>query len=289
MAILIGFLPAIFWGMGPVISRIFGGKPIQQLFGMTVGQVVIGLGVYLIYRPEIQMIDFLWCFIAGAAWSLAQLAQLTSFTKINVSSAMPISTGFQLIEIPLVGVIVWNEWSGSGSKLIGFASIAVLIIGIVLSSFNEDKESQNSKNMISGIIILFFSSLGYTATATLPKIGNAGGVASVLPQTLGSVVMAAVIILFLPKKQEESYVFAKPTYKSIITGLFGGLGTLAYLTSMSMNGVATAFPMTQLNVVVATLGGVILLKERKTKKESLFTIIGLILIIGSAVMISRLS
>ncbi|MGX4764149.1 GRP family sugar transporter [Holzapfeliella sp. JNUCC 72] len=288
MAILIGFLPAIFWGMGPVISRIFGGKPIQQLFGMTVGQVVIGLGVYLVYTPQIQLMDFLWCFIAGAAWSLAQLAQLTSFTKINVSSAMPISTGFQLIEIPLVGVIVWNEWSGSGSKLIGFASIAVLIIGIVLSSFNEDKQSQNSKNMISGIIILFFSSLGYTATATLPRVGNAGGVASVLPQTLGSVVMATIIILFLSKKQDVQ-VFAKPTYKSIITGLFGGLGTLAYLTSMSMNGVATAFPMTQLNVVVATLGGILLLKERKTKKESLFTIIGLILIIGSAVMISRLS
>lgn len=287
MAILIGFLPAIFWGMGPVISKIFGGKPIQQLFGMTIGQVTIGLSVYLIYRPEIQLIDFLWCFIAGAAWSLAQLAQLTSFTKINVSTAMPISTGFQLIEIPLVGVIVWNEWSAAGSKLIGFASIAILIIGIVLSSFNEDKESKNSKNMISGIIILFFSSLGYTATATLPKIGNAGGVASVLPQTLGSFVMASFIIFFLSKKQDIQ-AFAKPTYKSIITGLFAGLGTLAYLTSMSMNGVATAFPMTQLNVVVATLGGILLLKERKTKKESLFTIIGLVLIIGSAVMISRL-
>ncbi|MFN1208157.1 GRP family sugar transporter, partial [Enterococcus lactis] len=54
------------------------------------------------------------------------------------------------------------------------------------------------------------------------------------------------------------------------------------------NGVANAFPLTQMNVVVSTLGGLIILKENKNRKEIIFTVIGLIMIVVAAILIGHL-
>ncbi|MCT6859533.1 MAG: GRP family sugar transporter, partial [Apilactobacillus sp.] len=59
-------------------------------------------------------------------------------------------------------------------------------------------------------------------------------------------------------------------------------------TSLKLNGVANAFPLTQMNVVVSTLGGLIILKENKNRKEIIFTVIGLIMIVVAAILIGHL-
>ncbi len=56
--------------------------------------------------------------------------------------------------------------------------------------------------------------------------------------------------------------------------------------SANENGVATAYIITQLNVVISTLGGMYILHENKTPKEKKLTIIGLLLIVvGSMVTV----
>ncbi len=45
-----------------------------------------------------------------------------------------------------------------------------------------------------------------------------------------------------------------------------------------------AFVISQLCVVISTLGGLIFLHEKKTRKGLIFTIAGLILIIGGAML-----
>ena len=48
------------------------------------------------------------------------------------NETMPISTGLQLIGVPLVGVLIFGEWASTQAKLFGFLGILALIIGVLL-------------------------------------------------------------------------------------------------------------------------------------------------------------
>ena len=45
-----------------------------------------------------------------------------------------------------------------------------------------------------------------------------------------------------------------------------------------------AFVFTQMNVVIATIGGVLVLHEHKTRREMAFTIAGIILIVAGSIL-----
>ncbi|URL61437.1 hypothetical protein HGK75_05470 [uncultured bacterium] len=70
MNILIGLIPALFWGLMPIVVTKFGGKPVSQLMGTVYGCLIVGLISYAIIRPDISIMTFIWCFIAGAGWSI---------------------------------------------------------------------------------------------------------------------------------------------------------------------------------------------------------------------------
>ena len=289
MNLLIGFLPALLWGISPIVSTKTGGKPINQMLGAGYGQFIIGIICFLIFRPAINLTDFIWCFLGGAAWSIAQLTQFMSFRKLNVSRAMPISTGLQIIEATLAGVIFWGDWGTLMEKLIGFVSIILLILGISFTSVHDRTPINQHLDYRSGLWLLFVGSFGYTACSVFPKIPNVNGITGTLPQGFGMFAGALLIGSLYQLKHHQSIIFSKKTWENLTYGFFGALGGIFYMTSLKLNGAANAFPLTQLNVVVSTLGGVIFLHERKDHKELSFTVAGLVVIMIAAFMIARLS
>ena len=128
---------------------------------------MFGVVVTLIKRPAFNMTSFLLAMVAGAAWVVGQCGQYYSYSKIGVSETMPLSTGLQLIGVPLVGVLIFGEWPTAHAKVIGFIALALVVIGIVLSSNSDDKGSgdANAKNIafllittiVSGFIQVFQS------------------------------------------------------------------------------------------------------------------------------------
>jgi glucose uptake protein GlcU len=53
----------------------------------------------------------------------------------------------------------------------------------------------------------------------------------------------------------------------MIDGLVFSAAALTILLSKSLNGTATATTLSQTNILLATLGGLFILKERKPKRE----------------------
>lgn len=291
MQIFIAILPSILWGIGPILYTLIGGKPIQQLVGSTYGQLITGLIIYLCYMPSINGSQFFWPFIGGLAWSIAQLMQLISFKQLNVSLAMPISTGLLLIEIPLIGVMFDGDWSTSLEKILGFGALFVLLIGIIMTNFQDKKSDQLNHRHLDykgGLTRLIVGSFGYTACSVFPKITNAPGTVGVLPQSLGMCLGGVLLAFYFQHKQQINMLTAQVTMKNIFVGMLGGLGTLFYLISLQVLGPATSFPLTQMNVVVSTLGGIFILKEHKDHKELSFIVAGLILIVAANTLIAHL-
>ncbi|WP_297815314.1 GRP family sugar transporter [uncultured Lactobacillus sp.] len=277
------FIPALGWGLMPlVIASVKKSTVYNQIVGTVAASFVFGALVMLILHPAISWSLFLISALGGALWVVGQVGQYISYARIGVSETMPISTGLQLIGVPLVGVVAFGEWGSSQAKIWGFLGILVLIFGVVLTSMTDKGTAEGSKqNQVSTIILLVLTTLGYVASSSIPKALTGSGVSIFFGQTAGMVV--AVFIYTLATGNIAAWG-QKATFQSGVAGILYSVAALAYILSVQANGVNMAFVISQLCVVISTLGGLIFLHEKKTQKGLVFTLLGLVLIIAGAVM-----
>lgn len=283
-AILVGLGPLIGWGLFPTISSKIGGKPSHQIFGATVGTLIFAIALLLINGTKIPTGSALFFgILSGVAWAFGQIMSFKAFEFIGSSKTMPITTAFQLIVTSLWGAFALGNWPGTFHKVIGFIALIVIIVGATMTTYSETSTKESSANLKKAIIILAIGVIGYWGYSAAPQaVSNMNGMEAFLPQAIGMVLAAVVYSLFNIKK--ENIFKDSISYKQIISGFFFAFAAFTYLISAQpdMNGLATGFVLSQTSVVVATLTGIYMLGQRKTKKEMLITIIGLILIIVAA-------
>ena len=279
------FIPAIGWGLMPLfVAGVKKSNIYHQIVGSVLGAFLFGVVVTLIKRPAFNMTSFLLAMVAGAAWVVGQCGQYYSYSKIGVSETMPLSTGLQLIGVPLVGVLIFGEWASTQAKLFGFLGILALVVGVAFTSLTDKGTAEgNKQNQTSTMIILALTTLGYITSSSIPKALKGDGVMIFLGQTIG--MMIATFIYIVATKQLE-VLKEKESYQVIPAGVIFAIAALSYIISVQMNGVNLAFVMSQLCVVISTLGGIVFLHEQKTKKGYIYTAIGLVLIVAGAVLTS---
>ncbi|WP_270749161.1 GRP family sugar transporter [Lactobacillus amylovorus] len=279
------FIPAIGWGLMPLfVAGVKKSNIYHQIVGSVLGAFLFGVVVTLIKRPAFNMTSFLLAMVAGAAWVVGQCGQYYSYSKIGVSETMPLSTGLQLIGVPLVGVLIFGEWASTQAKLFGFLGILALVVGVAFTSLTDKGTAEgNKQNQTSTMIILALTLLGYITSSSIPKALKGDGVMIFLGQTIG--MMIATFIYIVATKQLK-VLKEKESYQVIPAGVIFAIAALSYIISVQMNGVNLAFVMSQLCVVISTLGGIVFLHEQKTKKGYIYTAIGLVLILAGAVLTS---
>lgn len=284
MYILVALIPAIMWGIIPLLVSKFGGKPNQQILGTTLGAVIFAVILYFFTTPAYTWVSFFASLTSGLFWTVGQYLQYTSFRSIGVSKAMPISTGMQLLGTSLVGVLAFQDWNTPVKLTLGFIALAIIIIGAVLTSYQQKKAGNSegaSQSLKLGIIMTVFSAIGYVIYATIGQAFHVSGWTSILPQSIGMLLLA--LILSIRNGGERR--FSKETFKNIIVGLSWSVGNLALLLSTNEVGVATSFTLSQMGVVISTLGGLFILKEKKTHRELVSVIIGVILVVIGGALI----
>ena len=289
MDIVIALLPALLWGCTPLWVHFLGGKPIQQLIGTTYGALIVGIVIYLIKRPEITVTDFLWCLLGGACWSLGQLAQYRAYGKLSVSTTSPITAGIQLVGVNVVGVLCFGSWASPSAKVIGFSAVALIIIGVFISSRTgkKDQSAADKRTFIKNVIQLILGTgIGYTACSTLPRIPHAQGWVTFPPQSIGMLLGAVLLSFCFKEYRQQKPLLSRDTFKNIFEGFNSGLGTFFYLVAMMLNGVSTAFTLSQMTPVIATFGGLVILHEHKRGKALTCTLIGLVAIVIGGIMTS---
>ena len=280
LAILIGLGPFIGWGLFPTIASKFGGKPTNQILGATMGTFIFAVVFTVVGHVSVPGgMAFLLSMISGFGWGFGQTFLFQSFTHVGSSIAMPISTALQLIVTALWGVVALGNWPGWTHKLIGLACLLVIILGATMTSWKEHKSSQSSKQLRAAIVCVVIAVVGQWLYSAAPQATNVSGASAFLPQAIGMLLTAVVYALLQLKK--HNYFKDHVSYTQIISGFFFAFGSLTYLVSArpQFNGLATAFVLSQASVILATLTGIYLLHQRKTPKEMVVTVIGLILIV----------
>ena len=105
MGILIGLVPALGWGLQALVMQKIGGKYTNKTLGMALTTIVFGIAAYFYLRPEMTAALLWGSILSGLSWSLGQILQTKSFDLLGVSTAMPVSTGEQLVLTTLLGAI----------------------------------------------------------------------------------------------------------------------------------------------------------------------------------------
>ena len=75
------------------------------------------------------------------------MLQYRSFEQIGVSNGIPISVGMQLTANAVVGTLFLGDWPTLGERILGFGAIAIIVIGIYLTTLEEKKESVSNASV----------------------------------------------------------------------------------------------------------------------------------------------
>lgn len=279
MNIVYMLLPALAWGFLPLAVARTGGRPINQIIGTALGTLIAGVLVFLIIKPTIDPLSTLLAGFAGGFWIIGQLGQYTAFRNIGVSKTMPLSTGLQLTGTSLIGVLIFGEWSTIVAKLVGSLGIVLLIVGVVLTSVQDRADSVTNSRDMNTLVMLIFTTLGYLVYNTIPRALSASGLAIFLPESIGMVVAVFIYILF---SHQLHVLQEKSSWLNIVGGLIFSVAAMTYILSVRTNGINAAFVVSQLSVVISTLGSLVFLHEQKSRREIVLTVIGLILIVAGA-------
>ncbi|MCG2500486.1 ribose transporter RbsU [Staphylococcus epidermidis] len=283
IAILIGLGPLLGWGLFPTIASKFGGRPVNQIFGATVGTLIFAIVLALFKGIGLPGgIALVFSLISGAGWAFGQIITFKAFELVGSSRAMPITTAFQLLGASLWGVFALGNWPGITNKIIGFLALLVILIGARMTVWTETKQQEYSKNLRSAVLLLLVGEIGYWIYSAAPQATDIGGFKAFLPQAIGMVIVA--VIYALMNMSKGNAFKEKVSWQQIISGFFFAFAALTYLISAqpNMNGLATGFVLSQTSVVLATLTGIFFLNQKKTSKELMITIVGLVLILVAA-------
>lgn len=274
MDILLALLPALFWGTIVLFNVKLGGGPYSQTLGTTIGALIFSIVIYFVIHPVLSPVIFIVGIVSGLFWALGQSNQLKSIELMGVSKTMPVSTGMQLVATSLFGVIVFHEWSTTISVLLGILALILIIIGIILASLGDKNEEQVEQggNFKKGILTLLVSTFGYLVYVVIARLFNVDGWSALLPQAMGMVIGG----LLLTYKHRPFNLY---TLKNILPGLIWAPGNMFLFISQPKVGVATSFSLSQMGIVISTIGGILILGERKTKRQLIGIAIGIILII----------
>lgn len=285
-AILVGLGPLLGWGLYPTIASKIGGKPVNQILGSTLGTLIFALVLAMIKGLALPSgAALFFSVLSGIGWGTAQIITFHSFTLIGSSKAMPITTAFQLLGASLWGVFYLGDWPTATAKMIGFTALAVIILGAWMTVWSEHKTPENKSALTKAVVLLAVGEIGYWLYSAAPQQAKIDGMHAFLPQAIGMVLAAVVYAIMMTVKGKERSPFVEAvSYKQVFSGFFFAFAALTYLISAQpdMNGLATGFILSQTSVVLATLTGIWFLGQKKTSKEMVVTVCGLILILGAA-------
>lgn len=283
IALLIGLGPLLGWGLFPTIASKFGGRPVNQIFGATVGTLIFAIILAVVKGIGIPGgMALIFSIISGAGWAFGQIITFKAFGLVGSSRAMPITTAFQLLGASLWGVFALGNWPGIANKMIGFVALIVILVGARMTVWSEKSEQEYSQNLRKAVVLLLIGEIGYWVYSAAPQATDIGGLKAFLPQAIGMVIVAVIYALM---NMNKGNAFKEAvSWKQIISGFFFVFAALTYLISAqpNMNGLATGFVLSQTSVVLATLTGIFFLNQKKTPKELMITIIGLVLILIAA-------
>ncbi|THE15517.1 multidrug DMT transporter permease [Enterococcus hirae] len=278
--LFLAFIPALGWGLMPILSKIFGGSSEEQLLGTTITALVCGFLFSSLHQLTYDMPSFSISFLSGIFWSVGQYFQFRSLEKGKVSIVMPFSVASQLTFVTLASGLFLMEWSNLITASLSILALMVILLGVFMVTKTRNGNENISKQLI---LFLFISSISLMCYVTINAYFGIDGSRIFKPQSMG-MFFGSLLISYKKFKQLRP----KPIIKNFATGSSWVIANTTLLLISSSIGVGTAFSFSQMSLLVTTYGSFLLLKEKKSTWEKRNISIGTLIYILGVVGMSLL-
>lgn len=278
--LFLALIPALGWGMMPILSKIMGGKSEEQLIGTTIAALLFGLIFSLFQQVTYQTVSFIICFLSGVFWAVGQYFQFRALEKAEVSKAMPISVGTQLAFVTLVSGIFLLEWTSVFVAIMSIVALTVILVGILLVTKTSNRNGAVAKQVI---VFLCISSGFLMLYVTITSYFDIHGPQVFLPQSIGMFIGGMIISM---KKIGQLKVNA--IARNIVTGCSWVIANTTLFAVSASLGVGITYSFSQMSLLVATYGSIILLREKKTSLEKRSVYLGTLVYVVGVVGMSLL-
>lgn len=286
--LLIALLPSLFFGPLAIIIMKLGGDNRQQTLGEVGGGFLISLLSIPLFAGGLTLGASIVAFVSGLLLAAGIHFQIQSFHHIGVSRAMPISTAGQIVVLSLLGVLFFKEWHHPVALPIGLAGVALVTGGVVLANWTEKTALPRAQiRWGKGLLALAISTFGLTVYILILRYYQVDPLQVFVPLAGGALAGALVLTSprFTPELGSKDTRWSVGTLRQFIPGAIWGTGVIIMQVSIARVGVATGFTLSQLGVIISAAGGVLILKERRTRKELWMMTLGIAMLIGGAVLV----
>ena len=240
--------------------------------GLAVGELIISLVTgTLCVLPVGLLCGFLWV-IAGAFCFWAVKVE-------DLAGAGVRAMGMSILASFLSGVLVFAE-----STLLYFSipAIVLLLFGLKMLAPPQGNVFKNWRSLLAGAIFgLFLIPYKFTDIPLLEFMSSF---------TIGIFIAAQLLVGILCIKRRAIFKFRlAPSVVSVFMGLLwviGQHGCFWAIDTKGALGYAVGYPLTQLNLLVNLLWGVVVFHEYPTKPERIRLAIATVVILGGAVLLA---
>lgn len=287
--LLLALTPSLLLGTMSMLLVVLGGDDRQRVMGLLTGG-------FLMAAVATPFLDVHWdtrvlvvSFISGLLLGWGLFEQTVCLRVLGVSRTMPISTGGQLVAMSVGSVLLFGEWRQGAAPFFGAAAVIALVAGVWFTSRTE-KEAGSSQgadlDWAKGTKLLITSTVGLVSYLLLVQWFAIDGRSALLPQAAGYLLAGLVLTSprLTPWVATDDTRWRWETFRQVFTGAMWGCAVLLLQISASRVGVAAGFTLSQLGVVISTTGGILLLGEKRTRKEMVWTLCGVSLVVLGAVL-----
>lgn len=297
LAILVRLVPAFGFGLMDCVSQLVGGSVANKQLGLALPTLPLALVMSLVrpfmWSPELVVSAA----IGGIAWSVSEALLLYSFGILGVSRSVPVSTGLQLLGTSTIGVLFLGEWQGQSQLTLGLLALVLVAVGVILCS-REDApaaaaaasrcEQGSGPANARGMACVMLSAGLSVAYASANSVLAVDALDLLLPQSL-FMVASSFAIGFVSSRGKvvggSEAVLGRKTWENMLAGVLFAIANACVLLSNQMNGLAVGWTLAQMNVIVSTVGGLVLLRERRSTRGLVLVVAGMALVALGGVLI----
>ncbi|MNI47277.1 putative glucose uptake protein GlcU [compost metagenome] len=277
----IAFVSALGWGFMPILAQLTKARPREQLLGTSAGAVLFAAVMHAASPTAFAPVSCMISFISGILWAIGQLLQFEAFQRIRVSTAVPFICGLQLTGTTLFAALALGEWSTRFQFLLGIAALALVLAGVLITSLQERSTGPKRGLTLGQLSILLYSALALTGYVIINQWFDISGLSVILPQSAGMFVSAITFSLLAKVRPRPRMVL-----RNLATGLTWSIANLALFIANGRIGVAASFPISQVSIAIATVGSILIFKEKKSRKVWMRILLGSMVLMAGVVLIS---
>lgn len=286
---LIAFLPALFNGFMAIVLVAQGGDDRQKSLGLLGGAFLFSLLATPFIEVHWTTKTLVISFISGLLLGFGQYLQILSLKVLGVSRAMPMTTAGQIVFMSLGGIILFGEMNHGLALVCVLSAITLLVIGVLFVSKSEKTEEAPEEyvDWKRGVPLVVISTAALVAFLLLVQGFGLDGRSVILPQAVGYLLVGLVgtIPALSPQLGSVDNRWSLLTLRQFVPGLMWGAAILFTQISSSRLGVAVAFPLSQMGVIIQTFGGIVILHETRTRREMRWTVIGVAIMVIGVIMV----